>query len=384
MIGKRWGRAGIAFVLAFAAAGIVWQNGRHEGIQETVKVTVAPTPTPKPVGALIPLSGRTLKEDEQRLAELITQSRKATTPDEKRAVSNALCELAKTAHDENRGGGLLSLAGYEEARRAFHEIGDAKGEVRVLTDLYETQVLLGNRTEAEKALQEALTLHRDSHGEPLKEADILYRFGDYLRIQGRYKEAKSCLNDSLSLRQKENEETGIADCLKVSGQVAFEEGLSALARQLTQDAIRLYEKNGKLESRAAALGILGDIALEQGETAEADRLYREGLAVWQAKAEGFWIGRFNNRLAKIALKRDDLAEAKRLAEESHSSLSTSNGPITRAAPLLSLAEVARREGDVAQAHRLLNEAHALYTQVGSSYGLAQCESMRIAWSNDKK
>ena len=367
---NRWMNAGIAFTLAFAAAGVVWQNGRHEGLKETTQAVSSPTPL---TSAITPISGRTVSQDSRRLAELRSQSETAQTVDQKRETATALYDLAHTAHNENRGGGALSRDAYLLALQGFHEMGDWAYEVIVLTDLSDTQQLLGQRKEAESSLRTALALHRSHHGLLLKEADILYRLGDFLRFQGRYAEAKACLNDSLTLRQKAGEEGGIADCLQGSGQVAFEEGSPALARQLFEESARLFAKNGGIESRAAVLGQLGDVALAQGDTTEAERLYQEGLSVWQKKRQDFWIGRFLSRLAQVSLQRNDLAKAKRLAEQANRLLSASNGPVSRAGSLRVLGEIALREGRYDEAGVNLNQALSLYNQAGYAYGIARCQ-----------
>lgn len=366
---NRWAKAGIAFALAFAAAGVVWQNGRREGIHEGMKETTQATASPTPAGKMVPLSGRTEADDVQRFAELRAQSQKAQTAEQKRVTGNALYELAHSAHNENRGGGILSRDAYLLAQRVYHEAGDGEGEVHVLTDFSDTQMLLGQPAAAEKSLRTALALHRAHKGQPLKEADILYRLGDFLRIQGRYKEAKSCLNDSLALRQKANDEPGIADCLKASGQVAFEEGSPALAQQLFREAVQLFAQNGKIESRAAVLGQLGDVALAQNDPATAERLFHEGLAVWREKKQDFWIGRFLSRLAEVSLRRNNLPEAKRLAEESVRLLASSNGPVAQAHPLLVLGQIAARENRPAAAQRHFAAARALYERIGYAYGM---------------
>ncbi len=373
-------KAGIAFLLSFAATALVWQSGHRAGLQEAVPPSPRSTP-PLPNAFTDPATTAMTEADfARRVDQLVVGSGKAPTTAEAQRRSRALYELAHAAHFQSKGGGRLSLAAYEEALRLARTTGDRVAEAEILVDLSETQRLLGQTTEAEISLRAALALRDAGVGVAAQRADTLYRLGDFLHTRGLYAEARTTLDRALRLQQRLGNEPGMADCLRTLGQAAYEDGSLALSRQLLGEAIRLFAKHGKIESRAAVLGQLGDVALKEGDTAEARALYEEGLQVWRERKQGLWTGRSLVRLSQVALEENDIDRAKKLAREGDRLLSASNGPVARARALLILGEIARREGDKEQATRSVSEAEALYDKSGNAAGLTECRKARAALS----
>jgi tetratricopeptide (TPR) repeat protein len=369
-------KAGIAFLLSFAATALVWQSGHRAGRDEAVP-PLQPHIPHSPSAFTDPATAEMGEADfARKLDKLLGRSEATATKEAARQTSRSLYDLAHAAHFQSKGGGKLSLTAYEEALRLARAAGDRSAEAEILVDLSDTQSLLGRSAEAETSLRAALALRDAGVGSAAQRADTLYRLGDFLQGRGQYDEARVTLDRALRLQQRLRNEPGIADCLRTLGQGAYEEGSLALARQLLGESIRLFEKNGKIESRAAVLGQLGDVALKEGEITEARSLYEEGLRVWQERQQGFWTGRFLVRLAKAAMEQNDLTHARELALEGDRLLSVSNGPAVRARALLVLGEISQREGKSDEAGRYLSEAEALYRSLENAFGLEECRSAR--------
>lgn len=366
---RRRNQAALTFVLALAATSLLWNGGRDFGHQEALR----PTPSPVPATTAFD-SSATTSDYARKLAALRIQRPRARTPEEKSTLAGAFVTLAREAHFQNKGEGVLSLAAYDDGLALFREAKNQFSEADAIMNRAETVAMLGNPAEAESGFRTALALFRTLPSTALQQAEAALRLGERLCTSGKYTEARLFMDQSLRIRQRANETNGQADCLSALGRCAFEEGQFGLSRQLLGEAARLFTSLGKTPARAAVLGQLGDVALAEGELAEADRLYVEGLAVWEKRDQGYWVGRFLARQAQLALMRKDLARAQTLAQKSHDLLAASNGPTQAAWPLMVLGQVAKARG--ASAEGFFAQAEALHRQQGRAYGLRLLQEVR--------
>lgn len=357
-------RAGLVFILTLSTTTILYSLARKEGRMEALRPS--PPPTPAPTVFTEPK----LTDPRTTLAALLQTRVGAKTPDDKKALSAKLVELALKTHYQSAADGTVSLDAYNSALELRREAGDRRAEADLLHNRAETLCLLGRTTEARADLQNALTISKESVDTALQQAAILQQLGDLERRTGRYRDARTYLDKSLSLRQKSNERNGIADCLRSLGQVSYEEGQNALARRSLEEAVQIYASLGNSQARAAALGQLGDVALAEGALKEAERLYAQGLAIWQEANQDFWIGKFLARQARLLLEEGDLNRADDLANQSLTTLLSSNGPKEAAWARLVLGEVALRRGRTAEGMQHLQRARDEFKLLGSAYPLS--------------
>lgn len=356
-------QAGLAFSLTLATTTIFWNLARREGQIEALRPT--PAPTAAPTVFTEPKSAN----PRAALSALLQMRDGTKTSGDKKALATKLVEFALNTHFQSAVEGAVSLAAYDAALGLRREANDRQAEADILHNRAETLCLLGRTSEARADLQRALTISLESPGATLQQAVILQQLGDLEGREGRYSEARSYVDRSLSLRQKEGERNGVADCLRSLGQFSYEEGQNALARRSLDEAIQTYSSLGNAQARAAALGQLGDVALAEGKLKEAEQLYAEGLAIWQDAKQSFWIGKFLARQARLSMKQGDLDQADDLANRGLTALLRSNGPKEAAWARLVLGEVAMRRGRTAEGIQHLQRARDEFKLLGSTYPL---------------
>ena len=318
---RRFASAGLAFALALATATLLWNQGRREGLQESMK---RPQATPPPDTAAFGASQN--PDYAARLAALRVRRLQATTPEAKCAIAGEFASLALDAHFKSAGEGVLSLTAYDEALALYREAGERRGEADTRMNRATTLGMLGKADEACRELFAVYEIFRALPGTDLQQAEALCRLGQRLTQAQKLDDAHRVLDRSLRIRQRCREENGVADCLAALGELAIQENRFAEARMLLGDAAQSFGARGKTPARAAVLGQLGDVALAEGQCDEADRLYAEGLAVWKPLKQGYWIGRFLARRAEVALAKRHFTEAERLAQQSLGLLQASNSP----------------------------------------------------------
>ncbi len=359
----RFKRAGLAFVLTLSTTTILWSLARREGREEALR------PTPAPTAAPTIFTEAKMTDPDAKLAALLRARGGARTSDKKKALAATLADFARKVHFQSAAKSEVALSAYDAALELRQEAGDRRAEADLLLNRADTLCLLGRSNDARTDLQRALAISKESADTALQQAAVLHQLGDLEGRAGRYDDARSYLDRSLSLRQKMGERNGVADCLRSLGQTSFEEGQHALARRSLEEAIHIYASLGNVQARAAALGHLGDVALAERDFSEASERYAEGLAVWQEEKQDFWVGKFLARQARLLLEQGDLNRAKELAQQSLETLRRSNGPKEAAWARLVLGEVALRRGLTAEGTQHLKRAREEFTQLGSAYAL---------------
>ena len=360
----------IAFTLSLATGLLIWNSGRQAGRAE-LHTPIAKTPTISQDF----LGSESADDYARKLALLKGRMPLAKTVQERRDLARELSTLGRSAHLRNKGAGELSLKAYGYALDLLDPLQAIQEESEARMDLASTLEMLGRPREALAELHKALAIVENQPGTELRVAEILWRLGETLGVQGRYQEAREHLDRALRIRQKAGEFNGQADCLRVLGRLAFEEGQGALARQLLGEAKKLYTKEGKLPAIGAVLGLLGDVALSEGEIDEARQLFSEGLAIWRKIGNEVLVGGFLSRQARLALAEGDLDTAQRLSQESLTLLESSNSPTSTAAPLIVLGELALRRGELEKGKVLVAQARKQYQQRGSAFGLQQVKQL---------
>jgi ATP/maltotriose-dependent transcriptional regulator MalT len=189
----------------------------------------------------------------------------------------------------------------------------------------------GYFSEGRDFLERALTL-RDEVAAPLR-AKALYAASQLQKVLASLDRAEAFCEQSLALYRELGDALGIASCLHLLADIAWERGNLTAARSLGEESLQLFREGGDITSVADVLHHLGTLAFEQGEYARGRELLMESVTI-------------NRELGNILPLADSLLNLARLSYASGS--------------------------DVAQAHALLDESFALARKVGDKVVMAFC------------
>jgi DNA-binding SARP family transcriptional activator len=197
--------------------------------------------------------------DFQRAAALASLSLDLCPPGHtgwKRACIQMDC--ARACH--HAGMEMEALEHVRAARAVFHDRMHKPGEADALR--FEGEILraMGEFVLSAAVIDEALSLLRDGAARtPLQIAEALYQSAVTKRLLGMHSGAITDMEESLQLRFDQNEENGVADCLRTLAALKSDEGESLTSRAHLKHAILLYERCGNVGGRAAALEALSKI-----------------------------------------------------------------------------------------------------------------------------
>ena len=224
-----------------------------------------------------------------------------------------------------------------------------------LVTVARAMVAAGRAEPAGKLFARALALAREAH-DPLREAEVLTRWGNAKRLQGRMGEARQLFQQALAVRSALGEgrpdavlltelgivhrQTGAMDearaCYEQALAIAREAGdrdheskvlnnLAILhaeqarfdaARSLFESSLALSRELGDRRQAGLALGNLGSLGLDLGHLDAADEHCRAALAIHRDTGERFEEGNVLGNLGSVAQARGQFDEARRMYEAS--------------------------------------------------------------------
>jgi tetratricopeptide (TPR) repeat protein/predicted Ser/Thr protein kinase len=162
-----------------------------------------------------------------------------------------------------------ALSHYLRALDLYRSINDKRGAA---VDSYSMGVLFGRQGRYGAALnsqQDALKTFQDLNDRSATLADILSQYGGALADAGRGEEAQKTLDEALSLAREHKSQPLIAQALNFQGQNAFFRGDSKAARTLytqgLQAASHTKDRDKVLESKIG----LAKVAIKEGRSREA-------------------------------------------------------------------------------------------------------------------
>jgi predicted ATPase/class 3 adenylate cyclase/DNA-binding CsgD family transcriptional regulator len=164
-------------------------------------------------------------------------------------------------------------------------------------------------------------------------AKALYAASQLQKVLGSLDRAETFCEQSLALYRELADTRGLASCLHLLADIAWERGNLTAARALGEESLLLFREAGDTRSIADVLHHLGTLAVEQGEYARGRDLLTESLTI-------------NRELGNTRTMADSLLNLARLYHVSGS--------------------------DLVQAHTLLDESLALSREVGDKEEIAFC------------
>ncbi len=217
----------------------------------------------------------------------------------------------------------------------------------------------------ELALAAGGTMSADTRATALNNlGNLCYELGDLARTETLY-------GESLALRERIGDTSGVADSLNNLGMLATALGDHALARERLEASIAMREALGDPHGTAPTMNNLGDVAIAEGDGELARTWNQRALALSRERGN---TRRIAHSLHNIGLAHRCLGDdtgAKVLFDSSLQLFQEVGEKSGVAAVLHSLGRVAVRQGDLDAARTAFRRALALHRQVLDRRGLVR-------------
>jgi predicted ATPase/class 3 adenylate cyclase/DNA-binding CsgD family transcriptional regulator len=202
-------------------------------------------------------------------------------------------------------------------------------------------------------------------------AKALYAAAQLHEDLGSHDRAEDYCEQSLVFYRELGDTRGIATCLHVLADIAWNQGNLPVARTLGEESLTLFRALGDSRWVAYLLYHLGSLAVEQGEYARGRDLLTEGLTITRERGDTWMIATSLFTLARVSwLSGGDLAEAHTALDESFA-LFQEVGDKENIANCLTLwGMLALGEGDIAGAASRVEQALALFQEMRAQSGTA--------------
>lgn len=161
---------------------------------------------------------------------------------------------------------------YHQALQISNNIRNKNLSASILINLSNVHSKLRNYDQSIGLLQQALDIYRET-GDKKGESNTLMSIGIYFYEKGSHKEAKSFLNQALTIKKTiKGDEPGIGKTYNNLGLVAKAEGDTALANQYYEQALIYARKTKDSYLEATIINNIGSGKLGQNETESLDLL----------------------------------------------------------------------------------------------------------------
>lgn len=299
-----------------------------------------------------------------------------------------------------------ALAAYARALALYRELQDTARQRRVLGNIANLQVELGQMPEASETLNKALKISR-SVKDLQAESVYLHKIGEIELRLGRARVARELLLTSLLLAKKLQYEPAEVDAALLAGLASFEIGLLEPAFDLISDSLAGAKRAGDSSKTGIALAGFGQLLLKLGaadvaldylsqeelpetadEVAKARFLFRQGwafeylgrdiqarqsymssLALLRSSPGQHWSEetRLLAGMGRIASKQNRNADARRLLVDAVDLGERAVDHRALAEALLALGDLQRIEGEPAQALDSFSRALVLNRELGNPW-----------------
>ncbi|MEP6895954.1 MAG: tetratricopeptide repeat protein, partial [Chloroflexota bacterium] len=260
-----------------------------------------------------------------------------------------------------------------EADRQASNINDTLGHARAQRAIGWLLRKQGKYAEAEEWLVRARDIYRQLD-DKAGVSHVLSNIGEIYRLQGKFEEARSLYDESLSLAEEivepRDRQAARAHALKGSGTVATWQGDYAAARELNQESLALRRELGDIPGVATLLNNLGIIARFQRDLSGARQMNEESLTLFREMGDRWAVGQLLNNQACVASDQGEYTEARELLNESlmiRRQLGDKGG---LALSLNTLADVVLDEGKFTDARPLLDESLQISRELGDQTAIA--------------
>ena len=252
--------------------------------------------------------------------------------------------------------------------RSLGPAGDVAAAARLATAIARFWLVHGYLAEGRAWLAKVLV--PGAAVAPATRAKALVWAGILAWKQGDYEAARSCYDESLSIRRALGDRQGVGAVLSNQGLLAYEQGDYALARACHEESLAIDRELGNRWGVAVSLIHVGSLALADGDTAAARTLYEESLAIFRALGDRGHIANAIRSLADLCNRQRDHAAARALHEESLQVCRELGDRSGTAWGLLGLGIAARHAGDLGASQAHHDEGLAIFRELGDREGIA--------------
>lgn len=223
--------------------------------------------------------------------------------------------------------------------------------------------------EARTRLEESLSIWRDL-GNESEMATTLNNLGWVALQTGGYDQAQAQSEEALSLCRQLGTDRDIALSLNNLGWVALYRGEFDTARSLYRESLDLRRELGEQRGTAFALTNLAWAERHRGEYERAESLLEEALDILHSLDDRQLIGWARNIQALVAYDQGAFERADTAASDSVSLFREVGNKEGIAYSLCTLADVTRARGDTERAKRSVDEAHSIAHEINDQWDLA--------------
>ena len=205
---------------------------------------------------------------------------------------------------------------------------------------------------------------------PRERANVLDGSGILADYQSDFQAAMRYHEESLSIRQELEDNTGIASSLANLGNVYHIQGDYASARPLFEQSLHLRQKSGDKLAVASSLNNLGNVSKMLHDYDSARDYYGQSLAL--QREAGNWIGvaQLLNNLGNVALATNNYSAARENYEESATIRRRIGDRAGLGNPLHNLGDLAYGLGNHAAAREYWLESLAIFRELGDRWSIA--------------
>lgn len=143
-----------------------------------------------------------------------------------------------------------------------------------------------------------------------------YCRGILTMLNGDYEKSKLYYKESLMLRRKSQDKSGIADTLNSLGSAEYYSGNYEQALNYYEESYALRKESGNKHGIAMSLNNLGNIAYYKSDIEKARECFKESLLLNTGLGEKRGISHSLNNLGVISLEQSNYAESQKYFEES--------------------------------------------------------------------
>ncbi len=230
---------------------------------------------------------------------------------------------------------------------------------------------LGRHQQARTCLEQSLTIFEHLKIEA-EQVFCLVNLANVARSQGKYRETEQLSQAGLALSKQIGDSWGATFSLSLLGLVRYRAGDVAQAEMLLEESLVIGRENGHQRLMLSSLNTLGDIACHQGDYAKGQALFEECLALSRELGDQYNVAIQLNNLGTVLHVLERHAEARSFYQESLEICRKIGDQGGQAIALSNLGEVAYTFGAHLEAQEFYREGLAIGRNIQDQWTILAC------------
>jgi predicted ATPase/class 3 adenylate cyclase len=218
-------------------------------------------------------------------------------------------------------------------------------------------------------MQRALTLGKNASSSI--RAMTLHYAGFFALMQDDNDRAEEFLRESQLLFRESGDKAGMANILRLQGNLFIAKKNYKIARRLLEEALNIYQERGDLRRVVSTRGALTQIAIAQCDYSRAQSLIQENLTTFKVRDEQYGNAYSFFYMAQVLfLSRGDSEKAREMAEESLTLFRAVGNKRLIGYVLILLGEILHMDRDDDKAKSALEESRVIFDAIRERSGSA--------------